>query len=73
MALARTDPFTQLPDRGAMVATLDDELERALRFGRRCAVLVLDVDHFKLAPTLGNRCGRATVLTMRVPVAGASV
>lgn len=46
-ALATTDPLTGLPNHRAMVTVLDQELERAHRFGRPCALLFLDLDHFK--------------------------
>ncbi|WP_205699488.1 diguanylate cyclase [Conexibacter sp. SYSU D00693] len=45
---ARTDPLTGLLNRRALHEVLDLELERARRTGRPLALLVLDVDRFKL-------------------------
>ncbi len=53
-ALATTDPLTGLPNHRAIVAALDNELERAHRYGRPCGVLFLDLDHFK---ALNDSCG----------------
>ncbi len=44
---ATTDPLTSLPNHRTMVAQVDQELERAQRYRRPCALLVLDLDHFK--------------------------
>jgi two-component system cell cycle response regulator len=46
-ALATTDPLTGLPNHRALNNALDRELERAHRYGRTCAILFLDLDHFK--------------------------
>ncbi len=46
-ALATTDPLTGLQNPRAIVAALDQELERSQRYGRSCALLFLDIDHFK--------------------------
>jgi two-component system, cell cycle response regulator len=57
-ALATTDPLTGLPNHRAIVVALDHEVERAHRYGRPCAVLVLDLDHFKaLNDTYGHATG----------------
>jgi diguanylate cyclase (GGDEF)-like protein len=45
--LATTDPLTELPNQRAMIATIDQELERGRRYGRQCALLFIDLDHFK--------------------------
>lgn len=56
--LATTDPLTDLPNHRALMAALDQELERAQRYQRPCSVLVLDLDHFKaLNDGLGHPAG----------------
>jgi diguanylate cyclase (GGDEF)-like protein len=57
-ALATTDPLTGLPNHRALVAALDHEVGRAHRYGRPCAVLFLDLDHFKaLNDAYGHTAG----------------
>lgn len=46
-ALATTDPLTGLPNHRGFVAAIDQELKRSQRYGRPCALLFLDLDHFK--------------------------
>ncbi len=46
-ALATTDPLTGLPNHRAFVAALNQELKRSQRYYRPCALLFLDLDHFK--------------------------
>ena len=61
-ALATTDPLTGLPNHRALVAALDQELERARRYGRSCSVLFLDLDHFKaLNDSFGHAGGDAAL------------
>ncbi len=55
-ALATSDPLTGLPNHRALVNALDREVERARRFVRPCALLFLDLDHFK---ALNDSCGHA--------------
>jgi diguanylate cyclase (GGDEF)-like protein len=70
-ALAMTDPLTGLPHHGAMVATLDRELERARRIGQRCAVLFLDLDHFKrLNDQHGHLAGDAALAQVAASLRG---
>jgi two-component system cell cycle response regulator len=45
--MATTDLLTGLPNRTAVVVALDRELERAHRYSRSCALLLLDLDHFQ--------------------------
>lgn len=46
-ALATTDPLTGLPNHRALIADLEHELARAYRYQHECAILFLDIDHFK--------------------------
>ena len=45
--LVNTDALTGLANRRRFMAALDTEIERAQRYGRRFAVIFLDLDHFK--------------------------
>ena len=45
--MATTDTLTGLPNRTAVIVALDRELERAHRYSRSCALLLLDLDHFQ--------------------------
>jgi two-component system, cell cycle response regulator len=45
--LATRDELTGLLNRRVFDQTFDDELERAKRFGRSFAMIMLDIDHFK--------------------------
>ena len=45
--LAHHDPLTSLPNRELMRARLTEAVERAGATGTRCAVLWIDLDHFK--------------------------
>jgi len=46
-ALATTDPLTGLPNHRALVAALDAQTARSRREERPCALLFVDIDHFK--------------------------
>lgn len=71
-ALATTDPLTDRPNHRALVAALDHELERAHRYGRPCALLFLDLDHFKaLNDTYGHAVGDAALRAAAVVAQGA--
>jgi two-component system, cell cycle response regulator len=57
-ALAQTDPLTQLLNRRALTERLVSELDRERRYGHSVAVLMLDLDHFKLVnDTRGHLIG----------------
>jgi diguanylate cyclase (GGDEF)-like protein len=57
-ALATTDPLTNLPNHGALVSTIDREIERSRRYDRVFSLLFLDLDHFKaLNDTYGHHAG----------------
>ena len=53
---AHTDALTGLPNRRAIVETLEEELQRSAREGTSLAVGMLDIDHFK---QVNDECGHA--------------
>jgi diguanylate cyclase (GGDEF)-like protein len=53
---AHTDALTGLPNRRAIVETLEEELQRSAREGTSLAVGILDIDHFK---RVNDECGHA--------------
>lgn len=56
--LATTDPLTRLLNRRALADRLGTEMERARRFDSHLAVLLVDIDHFKLVnDTAGHLAG----------------
>ncbi len=56
------DPLTDLPNRGALVEALNRDLARARRYQRPCAVLFVDIDHFKaINDTYGHQNGDAVL------------
>jgi diguanylate cyclase (GGDEF)-like protein len=56
--LATRDRLTGLPNRTLMETLTERALARAQRYGRRCAVLCLDLSRFRLiTDTLGHRAG----------------
>lgn len=56
-AEARLDPLTGIPNRRRFEEQAEQEVERAARFKRPLAVLLLDLDHFK---SVNDRFGHAT-------------
>ena len=46
-ALATTDHLTHLLNHRALITEVDRELERCRRYERSCAIVFLDIDHFK--------------------------
>ena len=59
---ATTDTLTGLPNHGALIARLDEELERARRFGHTLSALFFDIDHFKrINDTHGHQAGDAVL------------
>jgi diguanylate cyclase (GGDEF)-like protein len=61
-SLAANDPVTGVPNHRSVVTTLDGEIARARRYGRACALLFLDLDHFKaLNDSYGHPSGDAAL------------
>lgn len=57
-ALAHTDPLTHLLNRRALTIRLVAELERVRRYNSPLAMLMIDIDHFKLVnDTFGHLVG----------------
>lgn len=55
---ANRDPLTGLPNRTVMVDRLEQSLAAAQRHGKLAAVLLMDIDHFKIInDTLGHETG----------------
>lgn len=55
---AVTDPLTTLYNRSYFQRRLDEELDRARRYGRKLSLLMVDVDHFKtINDTHGHQAG----------------
>ena len=62
LALATTDPITSLPNHRALLARLDQEVERAQQYNRSCSLLFIDLDHFKaLNDGYGHTAGDAVL------------
>ena len=73
--LARFDPLTGLANRALFRETLDDALARAVRTGKRCALLFIDLDRFKavndtLGHSIGDRLLREVAGRLRDAVGG---
>jgi len=75
---AEQDALTGVLNHTAVVAALDRELLRARRYRRPCALVFLDVDHFKeVNDTYGHLAGdaalRAIAMVLRATLRGADV
>jgi diguanylate cyclase (GGDEF)-like protein len=63
--LSEHDPLTKLYNRGAFERILDAELIRSARSGQSLALVLLDLDDFKLVnDTYGHPCGDRVLETM---------
>lgn len=70
--LSLTDPLTGLHNRRSLFARLEMELERSSRFAHACALVMLDVDHFKaLNDRAGHLAGDAVLRRMGQVLGGA--
>ena len=55
---ALTDAITGLPNHRAVMKRIDEELSRCIRSGISCAILFIDLDHFKrINDTWGHQAG----------------
>ena len=63
--LARTDPLTGLANRRTFVETIEAEHLRSKRFGSVTAILMIDIDHFKLVnDTHGHEAGDLALVAL---------
>ena len=59
-ALATTDPLTGLPNHRSVMSRIEEELSRCRRTQQPCAIVFVDLDHFKsINDTLGHQAGDA--------------
>ena len=60
--LATVDLLTGVLNRQALLARLEDELDRAARYQRPCSIVLVDLDHFKrVNDTHGHMAGDAVL------------
>ncbi len=61
-ALATTDPLTGLANHRTMLNRIEEEMSRSRRTNDACALLFIDLDHFKrINDTWGHRAGDAVL------------
>ena len=59
-SLATTDPLTGLSNHRTVMSRIEEELSRCRRTQETCAILFIDLDHFKqINDTLGHQAGDA--------------
>lgn len=69
--LSTTDELTHLKNRRAFNEIIQDELERAKRYGRDLSLAILDLDHFKLInDTFGHEAGDTMLKQLAYEVNG---
>lgn len=72
--LSQIDPLTGLPNRRQFDEALRRELTRARRSGQGVALLMIDIDHFKLLnDTLGHRVGDDQLRAVAAALQGCAV
>ena len=60
--LATVDLLTGALNRQALLARLEEELDRAARYQRPCSIVLVDLDHFKrVNDTHGHMAGDAVL------------
>jgi diguanylate cyclase (GGDEF)-like protein len=60
--VALTDPLTGLPNHRTMMDQIDEELARCQRTQESCAIVFIDLDHFKhINDTWGHRASDAVL------------
>jgi two-component system cell cycle response regulator len=65
-ALSTTDPLTGMANHRGIIAVLDGEIERCRQFGRTCAVVFMDIDHFKaINESYGHEIGDRALAELR--------
>jgi len=70
VTMARTDVLTQLPNRACFLEKVEQELLRARRTGRQCAIMFVDLDNFKtINDTLGHTLGDELIKDSAVRIA----
>ncbi|MBO6851606.1 MAG: diguanylate cyclase [Marinobacter sp.] len=57
LRMSRTDPLTGIANRRVLMEVLEDEYNRAKRYGHHFSILILDLDHFK---QINDRHGHTT-------------
>ena len=63
--LATTDPLTAAANRRQFLAQAEQEMERAGRYGRKLAVVMIDIDHFKAVnDSYGHAAGDAVLVAV---------
>lgn len=66
--IAVTDPLTGISNRGEIMSTLNNEMERARRYHQAVCILLIDLDHFK---SINDKYGHLTGDRVLVDVAEA--